>query len=256
MSNPSSGVPNPQQPPQYTGQPQYTGPTQQVPQPQQQGQVGLPPAYGGPTQGGYGQPPAPFVQQPPQKPKKPIYKRVWFWVAVVVGLLILSSIINGVSRGGQPATAPTIAVEPTSAVAEPERPTEVAAEPVVEESTAAEEPAAEEPAVEEPAAEAPAAAPALSLAQQNAVRSAENYLDLMGFSRSGLVDQLMFEDYAEADATLAVDSLAVDWNAEAAESAQSYIDLMAFSRQGLIDQLVFDGYTADEAASGATAVGY
>jgi hypothetical protein len=43
------------------------------------------------------------------------------------------------------------------------------------------------------------------------------------------------EQFPVEDATVAVDSLIVDWNAEAAESAQSYLDMSGFSCQGLID---------------------
>jgi hypothetical protein len=77
----------------------------------------------------------------------------------------------------------------------------------------------------------------------------------MGFSRSGLIEQLQFEGYSADAATTAVDSLGVDWFAEAAESAQTYIDMMGFSRSGLVEQLMFEGFTAEEAEHGATAVG-
>lgn len=126
-------------------------------------------------------------------------------------------------------------------------------------SSPAAEPAASEPAApaETTAPAEPAAPeePALTAAQQNAVRSAENYLSLTGFSRDGLIAQLEFEDYSTEDATLAVDSLTVDWNAEAAEKAQAYQDVTPFSRQGLIDQLIFDKFTPEQAEFGATAVG-
>ena len=85
-------------------------------------------------------------------------------------------------------------------------------------------------------------------------RSAQSYLDLMGFSRTGLIKQLEFEGYPTAAATTAIDSLDVDWNAEAVESAQSYTELMGFSRSGLVDQLVFEGFTQAEAEHGAAAV--
>ena len=101
----------------------------------------------------------------------------------------------------------------------------------------------------------------LTPSQQAAVRSAESYLDVMGFSREGLIDQLSSEfgdQYPVEDATVAVDSLTVDWNAEAVESAQSYLDVMGFSCQGLIDQLSSefgDQYTVEEATYAATQVG-
>ncbi|TGO05107.1 Ltp family lipoprotein [Serinibacter arcticus] len=100
------------------------------------------------------------------------------------------------------------------------------------------------------------AAPALSIGQQNAVDSADNYLSVMAFSREGLIDQLEFEGFSFEDAAFAVDSIAADWNEQAAKSAKNYLDLMSFSRQGLIDQLVFEGYTQEQAEFGAAAVGY
>jgi Host cell surface-exposed lipoprotein len=85
-------------------------------------------------------------------------------------------------------------------------------------------------------------------AQHNAVKSAESYVKYSGFSRSGLIDQLEFEQYSASDATYAVDHITVDWNAEAVESAQSYLKYSSFSRSGLIDQLEFEGFTSAQAA--------
>jgi len=101
----------------------------------------------------------------------------------------------------------------------------------------------------------------LTQAQKNAVRSAESYLEFSGFSRQGLIDQLSSEygdKYAVADATAAVDSLDVDWNAAAVETAKSYLDMSGFSCQGLIDQMTSeygDKYTVDQATYGATQAG-
>lgn len=79
--------------------------------------------------------------------------------------------------------------------------------------------------------------------QKNAVRSAENYLSFAGFSRDGLIEQLSSpygDGYDLADATAAVNSLAVDWNAEAVEAAQQYLEISGFSCSGLIEQLSSD----------------
>ena len=76
--------------------------------------------------------------------------------------------------------------------------------------------------------------------QKNAVRSAESYLSFAGFSRDGLIEQLSSpygDGYDIADATAAVDSLGVDWNAEAVEAAMQYLELTGFSCNGLIEQL-------------------
>lgn len=86
----------------------------------------------------------------------------------------------------------------------------------------------------------------------NARRSARSYIDLMGFSRQGLIDQLEYEQYPVEAATAAVDSMAIDWNAEAVEKAQSYLDMMGFSHGGLVDQLIYEGFTPEQAEHGAS----
>lgn len=102
----------------------------------------------------------------------------------------------------------------------------------------------------------------LTPVQENAVRSAQSYLELMGFSRQGLIDQLSSEygdQYDVADATVAVDSLDVDWNAQAVRSAESYLELTGFSCQGLVDQLSSeygDQYTTEQAQHAAAQVGF
>jgi hypothetical protein len=90
----------------------------------------------------------------------------------------------------------------------------------------------------------------ITSAMENAIGTAESYLDYTAFSRTGLIDQLEFEGYATADATFAVDYLNVDWNKQAVKSAEDYLDYSSFSRQGLIDQLVFEGFTYDQAVYG------
>jgi hypothetical protein len=99
------------------------------------------------------------------------------------------------------------------------------------------------------------AAAALTTVQRNAARTAESYLAMSGFSRSGLIKQLAFDGYTSADATIAIDSLAVDWMVQAERSAASYLAVSGFSRAGLIKQLKYDGYTAAQAAHGADSVG-
>jgi len=109
-------------------------------------------------------------------------------------------------------------------------------------------------------AEAPK--PVYTLEQQNALKQAQSYLDFMSFSRQGLIDQMSSEygsGYPVDVATWAVDTLAVDWNAEAVEQAQSYLDFSSFSRQGLYDQLTspYGGqFTPEQANHALAAVGY
>ena len=95
-----------------------------------------------------------------------------------------------------------------------------------------------------------------TLAQENARKSAEQYLRFGSFSREGLISQLEFEGYERSDATYGVDATSTDWNAQAALKAQEYLDYSAFSKEGLRDQLIFEGFTPSQAQYGLTAVGY
>lgn len=101
----------------------------------------------------------------------------------------------------------------------------------------------------------------LSGPQKNAVRSAKQYLSMQGFSRDGLIQQLS-SDYGDgydvADATVAVDSLNIDWNEQAVRSAKQYLSMQGFSCKGLIQQLsssAGDKYTVSQATYGAQQAG-
>lgn len=97
--------------------------------------------------------------------------------------------------------------------------------------------------------------PISPVSQQSAVRSAQAYLEMSGFSRQGLIEQLQYEGFSIADATFAVDSLEVDWNLQAARSAKAYLEMSGFSRSGLVSQLEYEGFTPPQAEYGASAVG-
>ncbi|MGV7391990.1 Ltp family lipoprotein [Mycobacterium kansasii] len=99
--------------------------------------------------------------------------------------------------------------------------------------------------------------PLSPVSQQSAVRAAQAYLSVSGFSRLGLINQLVsFDQFSNEDATYAVDSLNVNWNEQAARAAKAYLNVSGFSHAGLIDQLVsFDQFTPAQAAYGVNAVG-
>lgn len=122
-------------------------------------------------------------------------------------------------------------------------------------STPATGSSAPETATSATAATAKAKAPKLTVSQKNAIEKAESYIELMAFSKSGLVKQLKFEGFPAADAAFAANAIDVNWNEQAAKKAQSYLDMSAFSRTGLIKQLKFEGFTAKQAAHGVKAVG-
>jgi hypothetical protein len=76
--------------------------------------------------------------------------------------------------------------------------------------------------------------------QKHALESAQNYLDMSGFSKKGLIKQLSSsagEGFSKADATFAAKHAGANWKAEAVESAQNYLDMSGFSKKGLIKQL-------------------
>lgn len=99
--------------------------------------------------------------------------------------------------------------------------------------------------------------PLSPLSQQNAVDKAQQYLDMEGFSRLGLINQLVQgEHFSTDDATYAVDSLNVDWNQQAVRKAKQYLEMEGFSHDGLINQLVQgEKFTRSQAAYGVTATG-
>lgn len=91
--------------------------------------------------------------------------------------------------------------------------------------------------------------------EKNARRSAESYLDYSSFSRQGLIDQLLYEEFSRADAEYAVDAVDADWTEQAAKSAKEYINYSSFSRQGLINQLLYEEFSQADAVHGADASG-
>ena len=98
--------------------------------------------------------------------------------------------------------------------------------------------------------------PKFTVAQQNAIDTAKDYLDYSGFSRTGLIGQLEYEGFTTEEATFGVDNAGADWNAEAAQTAKDYMDYSSFSRQGLYDQLAYEGFLPPEIEFGLAAVGY
>ena len=88
-------------------------------------------------------------------------------------------------------------------------------------------------------------------AQRNAISKAQSYLRFTSFSRSGLIDQLVFDRFSRRVATFAVDHITVSWKTQAYKKAKSYLRFTSFSLPGLIDQLEFDGFTPSQARYGA-----
>lgn len=109
-------------------------------------------------------------------------------------------------------------------------------------------------------AAAPVWAKSLTAIQINAVRTAKEYLNTDAFSRSGLIRQLTSNagGYKIVDATVAVDSLNIDWKKEAVKSAKQYLSMQGYACKDLIQQLsssAGEGYTVSQATYGARQAG-
>ena len=96
-------------------------------------------------------------------------------------------------------------------------------------------------------------APKENVNQSNARRKAASYLSYSSFSRSGLIKQLEFEGFSNADATYGADAQNASWNKQAEKKAASYLSYSAYSRTGLIKQLEFEGFSNSEATFGTDA---
>ena len=86
--------------------------------------------------------------------------------------------------------------------------------------------------------------------QRNALAMAKSYLSHTAFSKSGLTQQLEYEDFSRSEARWAVAHVRVSWRAQAVKMAKSYLSHTAFSRQGLIEQLEYEGFSHSLAVYG------
>ena len=148
-----------------------------------------------------------------------------YGVMAVVAVAILLTGCSSKTNTGAKATTTTAASSATTAA-----------------TTPATSPPATTPPTSPPTTAAPApTVPALTQQQKSAVASAKQYLSLgSGFSQQGLIDQLDSSaggGYSVNDATVAVDSLNENWNAQAVLSAKGYLQTSPFSCADLIQQL-------------------
>lgn len=143
-------------------------------------------------------------------------------------------------------------------ISETDNNTENTDKPATQEEQIKEEPAeeAQEPVVQEeeaPEAAIPEEDEVVPFEYEQALKSAQNYVDALHFSRQGLKQQLTSEygsGFSEEAAEYALEHVDVDYKEEAVEAAQSYLDAMSFSRQGLKQQLTSEygsGFTEEEA---------
>ncbi len=83
-----------------------------------------------------------------------------------------------------------------------------------------------------------------------ALKSAENYADILNMSRQGIYNQLTSEvadNFPEEAAQYAYDNIEYDWNDNALKTAQNYQEMMNMSHNAIYDQLIFEEFTPEEA---------
>ena len=83
--------------------------------------------------------------------------------------------------------------------------------------------------------------------QKNALQKAKDYLNYSSFSKVGLYDQLIYEQFPNDAVQFAIDHIEVDWHDQAFQKGNDYLEYSAFSYQGLYDQLIYEGFSADQA---------
>ena len=85
--------------------------------------------------------------------------------------------------------------------------------------------------------------------QVKALASAKSYLDVMGFSYSGLIYQLeQYENFSHSEAVYAVEHCGADWNEQALRKAREYLSVIRLSKDMLIGHLVsVEGFTQEQA---------
>ena len=160
------------------------------------------------------------------KNKKPIYKRVWFWIIAII-------IVIGATGGSDTDDSKEI----NSGNIESEQ--EVSQNN--SENTTAENKS--ENKVEDN----------IPTEYKSALRKAKLYADTMNMSKAGLYDQLTSEygeKFTVEAAQYAIDNITVDWKENALKKAKLYQETMSMSPAAIYDQLTSEygeKFTAEEA---------
>lgn len=176
-------------------------------------------------------------------------------LGVIISIIVTIAGASSLNADSQPATSPSPRTSTTPVENTPDETASASPSPTeTESSTPSASPsetstpdATLDPETGQPTTEAPEATSSGTVSEQNALQSAQSYLSFTAFSRTGLIEQLEYEGFSNADATWAVDNVTVNWGDQAAEMAETYLDYSAFSRTGLIDQLEFEGFSNQDA---------
>lgn len=90
----------------------------------------------------------------------------------------------------------------------------------------------------------------------HALERAKEYLEIISFSRKGLIEQLEYDGFTEQEATYGVDNCEANWNEQAKKTAKMYVEMMQLPKENLIQQLKYEGFTNEQIEYAILAIGY
>lgn len=174
--------------------------------------------------------------------KKPIYKRVWFWVIAVI--IVFGALgANGSEKEPAPvASNSSINNVNTTQAKSDDMGKDKAVEEVKDERTKESIEVKEEPKKDSVPREFKAA-----------LKKAELYAETMSMSKAGIYDQLTSEygeNFPAEAAEYAIDNIEFDWKEIALKKAEMYAESMSMSDAAIYDQLISEygeKFTKEEA---------
>ena len=160
------------------------------------------------------------------KNKKPIYKRVWFWIIAII-IVIGATGGSGTDDSKEINSGNIESEQEVSQNNSKNTTAENKSENKVEDNIPTE--------------------------YKSALRKAKLYADTMNMSKAGLYDQLTSEygeKFTVEAAQYAIDNITVDWKENALKKAKLYQETMSMSPAAIYDQLISEygeKFTAEEA---------
>ncbi|WP_053061597.1 Ltp family lipoprotein [Paenibacillus sp. VT-400] len=182
--------------------------------------------------------------------KKPIYKKWWFWLAII---FVIGAIGNLGDKSAKPnESASQVAAQPKTENVLTEQ-TAADKEKAEAEKKSAEEQKAKDDAAAAELAKKEAEANSVPREHKAALEKAITYAEVMNMSKAGIYDQLTSEygeNFPKEAAKYAIDTIDFDWKENALKKAQTYAESMSMSDSAIYDQLTSDygeKFTKEEA---------
>ncbi|EMF0571741.1 TPA: Ltp family lipoprotein, partial [Enterococcus faecium] len=141
------------------------------------------------------------------KEKKPFYKRVWFWILVVLVVFIVGGALSGgddntVKSQTESSTSENISDTEYSSLSESQYSStstsvtlEESSNPSISSDSSVTLEESSNPSISSDSSVEPSTSNDVSLESSNALQAAKDYLDYSAFSQQGLYDQLIYEKY-------------------------------------------------------------